>query len=222
MTNILWDKVIDFSKKIESKFQTSANLISVSDEQNWHNSLYRSDRFRRAHLECVDKRQDYKLYILHSTIFPHFNDPSPIWGFDIVCGANKITGAFHDFSLPGYFEHPMKFWWEQETSKYNWSKNRQLPSWAKSIFSDSMVAAGNIQDIKELDNLLLLAETSLDYYLKNVGLTQQSGADYHELQNFYCINQKKNPKILSSMTAMGFDKTQVEEFINNTLFPETY
>lgn len=119
MTGTLWNSVIDFSKKIESKFQKTATLTSISDEENWYNSLYQSNRFRRAHLECVDKRQDHKLYILHSTIFPHFNDPSPIWGFDIVCGANKITGAFHDFSLPGYQEHPMKFWWEQETAKYN-------------------------------------------------------------------------------------------------------
>ena len=222
MTGILWNNVIDFSKKIESKFEKTGNLISRTNEDNWYNSLYSSLKFRRAHLECVDKRQDHKLYILHSTIFPHFNDSSPIWGFDIVCGANKVTGAFHDFSLPGFPEHYMSDWWSKETVNYNWSKNRNLPDWARSIFSKSMIAAGNIQDIDELNTLLLLAEKSLDYYLDNVGITQESGADYHELQNYYCKNQKKNPKVLNSMVAMGFNKDQVEEFINKTLFPEIY
>jgi hypothetical protein len=222
MTTIFWDKIINFSNHIDEKFSKSAELISKTNEDNWYNSLYKNQKFRRAHVECLDKRLSHRIYILHSTVFPHFNDPSPIWGFDIVCGPNKVTGAFHDFSLPGYQEHYMSTWWTNETNKYQWNKNRALPDWARRIFSNSMVAAGNIQTVEELDKLLELAETSLNYYLDNVGITQESGADYHELQNYYCINQKKNPKVLDSMLAMGYDKNIVENFINRTLFPETY
>ena len=218
---IVWNKIEDLANKIEQKFkQTGEPFTNGEHEFNWYNALYSSLRYRRAHIEIVDHREKYGIYILHSTIFPHFNDPSPIWGFDAVCGQNKITGAFHDFSLPGIDNHPMSSWWQSVSQNRKWNKSRQLPEWARQIFSKNMVAAGNVFEGEELDNLCNLAIDSLDYYLLNVGLTQESGSDFHQLQNKYCYYQKQNPHVINSMVAMGIPRETMEKFVDKILFPE--
>jgi len=222
MTSLVWNKIISLAEQIENKFsQSGIRKIENESKYNWYNSIYASDRYRRAHIEIVDKRESHKIYILHSTVFPHFNDPSPIWGFDVICGANKITGAFHDFSFAGQHDHPMYTWFQNEVQNLDWNKKRQLPPWAQAIFSSSMIAAGNLQEEKEIDQLTTIALTSLDFYLKNVGLTQESGADYHMAQNRYCNYQKQNPQVINSMVSMGIEKEVIESFIHEVLFPET-
>ena len=218
---LVWNKISNLAEHIESEFKKTGHKIDCNeDHYDWYNSIYTSNSYRRAHIEIVDKRDTHKIYILHTTIFAHFNDPSPIWGFDAVCGPNKITGAFHDFSFAGNPDHFMMKWFEDETKKYNWNKERNLPDWAKQIFSNSMVAAGNIQEEKELNDLCNLALSSLDYYLKNVGITQESGADFHMAQNRYCYYQKQNPHVTNSMTSMGIEKNVMEKFVQEILFPE--
>ena len=98
----VWNKIEELAGWIEQQFQQTGQLESEPlDQYDWYNRLYTSTSYRRAHIQIVDKRSTHKIYILHATIFPHTNDPSPIWGFDAVCGLNKITGAFHDFSPAG-------------------------------------------------------------------------------------------------------------------------
>jgi hypothetical protein len=221
MTKI-WNKVENLKNSIEDLIANTGSFEeNLHTEYNWHNTIYSSDRYRRAHIEVVDNRESHKIYILHCTIFPHFNDPSPIWGFDAVCGANKITGAFHDFSSAGDKSHSMMKWFEQEVSKYQWQKNRELPEWARHIFSNNMVAVSNINQDNEIDNLCQLALDSLKHYLSNVGFTQESGADYHMAQDRYCYYQKQNPHVINSMVSMGVPKDKMIKFVNEVLFPET-
>lgn len=219
----VWHRVEKIAEMIKDKLANTADDIpkSLEHEYSWENKLYTSNRYRRGHVEIVDHRENYKIYILHCTIFPHYNDPSPIWGFDAVCGPNKITGAFHDFSLPGYANHPMAIWWKERSGQYAWHKPRELPDWAKQIFSENMVAAGNVKEQDELDSLLELASNSLDYYLANVGHTQESLADYHQLQNKYCYYQKQNPHVIKSMVSMGIPEPVITKFVDEVLFPET-
>lgn len=220
--SIVWNKIENLAKHIEQRFQQTGTQVSGNESKyNWYNAIYTSSRYRRAHIEIVDNRESHKIYILHCTIFPHFNDPSPIWGFDAVCGPNKITGAFHDFSSGGQHDHHMMNWFAEETKNYRWRKPRELPFWAKQIFSSSMIAAGNVQEGEELNDLYSVALKSLDYYLKDIGLTQESGADYHMAQNRYCFYQKQNPHVVNSMVSMGVEKTLIESFIQEILFPET-
>ena len=40
-------------------------------------------------------------------IFPTLDNPAPIYGFDVIAGKNKMTGAFHDFSPSADPDHPM-------------------------------------------------------------------------------------------------------------------
>lgn len=216
----VWDKISTLAQHIESKFAASGEPVPIDHNYGWYNAIYTSRRYRRAHIEIVDNRESHKLYILHCTIFPHFNDPSPIWGFDAVCGPNKITGAFCDFSAAGDPTHPMMDWFGNEILYYEWRKNRDLPEWASRIFSPNMIAAGNVTVGEELDNVCEIATRSLDYYLRNVGSTQQDAADFHMAQNRYCRYQKQNPHVIRSMVSMGVPEDEMKEFVNTILFPE--
>jgi hypothetical protein len=218
---VVWDKISKLAADIEDKFkQTGEPLQGSHNDYNWYNSLYSSTRYRRAHVEIVDFRETHNIYILHSTVFPQFNDPSPIWGFDAVCGPNKITGAFHDFSHAGDPTSFMYLWFKDQVNGLEWNKPRELPEWARQIFSPAMVAAGNLQDSAEIDQLCNTALTTLDFYLKNIGSAQQDLADYHMAQNRYCYWQKQNPHVIRSMVSMGIEKNTMEKFVNNVLFPE--
>jgi len=216
----VWNKIEELAKKFEDKFNATGELITGNLDYEWHNQLWSSPRYRRAHIEIVDNRESHNIYILHCTVFPHFNDSSPIFGFDAVCGPNKITGAFCDYSSAGDSTHPMMRWFANEGLYYNWEKNRNLPEWASSIFSPAMVAAGNVRIGEELDNLCELALRTLDYYLKNVGNTQQDLADYHMAQNRYCHYQKQNPHVIKSMVSMGVEESIMKRFVSEVLFPE--
>jgi hypothetical protein len=222
MTTLVWNKIESLAKYIETQFQQNGNKVQGQEEKyNWYNSIYTSDSFRRAHIEIVDNRETHKIYILHCTIFPHYNDPGPIWGFDAVCGPNKITGAFHDFSSAGDPNHSMMKWFSEQSKKLNWNKERTLPDWAKAIFSPSMIAAGNIQNEEEIDQLCNVAKTTLEYYIKNIGYTQESGFDFHMAQDRYCYYQKQNPHVINSMVSMGVPKDTMTSFVNEVLFPES-
>jgi hypothetical protein len=223
MTVDLWNRTAQLAEKIEHALSLTDNkaLLNNEHQYNWHNKFYHCDRYRRAHVEIVDNRASHKLYILHCTIFPHYNDSSPIWGFDIVCGQSKITGAFLDFSNAGDPNHGMMKWFSEQTKDITWNKPRNLPEWAKQIFSPAMVAAGNINTEEEFDALETLALHSLHYYLANVGYTQESGMDYHMAQNRYCYYQKQNPHVVNSMVSMGVPEDTMKQFVSKLLFPET-
>ena len=219
---VVWDKISRLAADIEDKFKNTGEPLQGSHHNySWYNSLYSSNRYRRAHVEIVDNRDTHNLYILHVTVFPHFNDPSPIYGFDAVCGPNKITGAFHDFSHAGDPLSPMYLWFKARVHGLEWNKPRALPEWAQQIFSPAMVAAGNLQDETEIDQLCNTALTTLDFYLKNVGIGQQDVADYHMAQNRYCHWQKQNPHVVKSMVSMGVPEDKIRSFVRDVLFPET-
>jgi hypothetical protein len=217
----IWKKVEDLAVYFEQAISKSADsTYTAGDDYDWHNTLYSSPRYRRAHIEIVDKRDSHSIYILHTTVFPHFNDPSPIFGFDAVCGKNKITGAFHDFSHAGDPTSFMWLWFNAQVHGLEWNKPRALPEWAKMIFSPAMVAAGNLQEETEVDQLCEIAKTTLDFYLSKVGHDQQSGADYHMAQNRYCHWQKQNPHVIRSMVSMGVPEPVMKRFVDTVLFPE--
>ena len=219
---VVWNKIEILAQQFKQIIldQQDCEIHHVDSKYDWDNTLYANRSFRRAHIEIVDKRQSHGIYILHTTVFPHYNDPSPIWGFDAICGKNKITGAFHDFSNGGDPNHSMMQWFKRKTSDLKWNKPRELPEWAKHIFSPSMIAVGNLQDEEEIDLLCYVAEISLHHYLKNVGLTQESGADYHMAQNRYCHYQKQNPQVIKSMVSMGVPENIIRNFVEEVLFPE--
>jgi hypothetical protein len=183
----------------------------------WPNYIFQSNNFRRAHLDIVDARETKKLYMMHLCIFPNTCSNSPIYGFDIIAGPNKVTGAFHDFSPTTNKNHDLCNFFEASVSDLSWSKKRNLPDWAMNIFSKDMVAAGNISEPEELDSIIELATNNLSTYLLNVGNDKDSNSI--DAQNYYCENQRMNPHTPKVMEALGFDAQTVEKFIKECLFP---
>lgn len=217
----IFNRLVELSESVHNKIKEGSVVVDEGHSFDWPNYVYSSDNFRRAHLDIIDARSTKKLYMMHLCIFPHYNDPSPIFGLDLIAGPNKITGAFHDFSMNS--NHFMSKWFQNRVKDFEWSKPRNLPDWAKNIFSSSMVAAGNIQDEKELETLISLANETTDYYLWHVGTTAVP-LSYHgsirEQQNYYCQNQKQNPHTPRVMESLGLDANTVKMFIQDCLFPE--
>jgi phycocyanobilin:ferredoxin oxidoreductase len=153
-------------------------------------------------------------------VFPHIHNPAPIYGFDVIAGKNKITGCFHDFSPAGDHDHPLIDWFSEEAQKLEWNKVRKLPEWAERIFTGSMIAAGNVQESTELDQLLNFANRSIKHYLANIAETNFTHKNTTANQNFYCENQKQNPHTPKVMANLGLNDDDIRVFIQECLFPE--
>ena len=214
----LFNQTIACAEQIEKRFRNSGDCIEVSSTDfGLNDRVFSSSKYRRAHLCTVDARASRKLYLLHCTIMPHINDPSPIYGFDIVCGPTKVSGAFHDFSAAGNANHNLSEWFANTTRERSWNKPRELPDWAKEIFSSSFVAIGAVGE-EELAEFIDLGLSTLDYYLDNIG--QTSDSNYTSEQNRYCQYQKMNPRTPASLQHLGFTEQQATDFVANSLFPE--
>lgn len=210
-------------KRFDSENHTQIELnpkyrLHNLDYIRWENFVWTSDKYRRAHIEIVDATKTKRMWVMHMCIFPHYNSPDPIFGFDIVCGKNKITGAFHDFSkVTDCFTYK---WYQNKMSQIKWSNPRDLPEWATNIFSPNMVAASNIQTQEELDQLVQTVIDNLDFYLYNIGVPY-ANTDYKEQHNYYCKNQKLNPHTPAMMVNFGVEKQTFMEFMDEVLFPES-
>lgn len=157
---------------------------------------------------------------MHCCIFPHTHNPAPIYGFDVIAGKNKITGCFHDYSKAGDDKHPMMEWFADEVAKLEWRKQRALPEWATNIFSTNMVAAANVSDEEELDQITAMARRTVAHYLASVSETNNTVEDTTEAQNYYAQNQKCNPHTPRVMVSLGLSEEDVQVFIQDCLFPE--
>jgi len=221
----VWDTLINIQHLLETEFgRTGTEIFEPGmdrfNQPGWINRVWTSDAYRRAHVDVVDARDTKGLWMMHCCIFPHTHNPAPIYGFDVVAGKNKMTGCFHDFSPAGDTFHPMIEWFGAEVAKLEWRKPRALPDWAQRIFTEHMVAAGNVSDEKELDQITEMAKTTLAHYLSAVGETNNTVLDTTSFQNYYCDNQKQNPHTPRVMASLGLDEDDVKVFIQECLFPE--
>ena len=215
--SMVWDKLIDTSLKMRHE------LEELSSSEHHHDfpwpaiSFYNPNLFRRADLDIIDAREERKLWMMHLVVYPHLNDPAPIYGFDVIAGPKKVTGAFHDYS-PVDPNHFMMEEFHGRAAKFIPSKKRELPDWAKAIFSGSMISAGNVRDGEELQELLDLCLSNLQYHLHNIGASTDK--NYTKEHNWYAINQKKNPHTPRVMENMGVEPDEVRRYIETCLFPE--
>jgi len=218
----MFDKIIECEQKIIAKCASMGVETHDDPEFAWLNKVYKGDTFRRAHIDSVDARNTKGLYMTHICVFPTLGSSAPIYGFDIICGSKKVTGAFHDYSPTVDWNHDMVQLFADVVSEYEWSKPRQLPDWAQAIFSPRMVAAGNIQTEQEMDQVCQMALDNLDMYFDELA-QYQNDADYalsKEKQNRYCHFQKQNPHTPKVMASLGLDPDDVNKFIHECLFPE--
>ena len=220
----VWDTLESIQQLLEESFdETGTEVFEPGmdrfNQPGWSNRVWTSDSYRRAHVDVVDARESKGLWMMHCCIFPHLHNPAPIYGFDVIAGKNKITGCFHDYSPAGDQFHPMIDWFGEQVAKLEWRRERELPDWAKRIFTTHMVAAGNVQDEAELQQITDLARTTLAHYLESVAETNNTTLDTTSYQNYYCDNQKQNPHTPRVMASLGLDEDDVRVFIQDCLFP---
>ena len=221
----VWDTLVKIKDLLEKRFsetgtETFEPGMDRFNQPGWVNRVWTSNSYRRAHIDVVDARETKGLWMMHCCVFPHTHNPAPIFGFDVIAGKNKITGCFIDYSPTGDRKHPMIEYFADEVSRYEWNKPRKLPEWAERIFSTSMVAAGNVSDEEELQQITLLAQTLVNHYTECVGETNNTAENTTEAQNYYAQNQKQNPHTPKVMVSLGLSEDDVQHFIQECLFPE--
>ncbi len=221
----VWNTLIEIQHLLETSFEkTGVEAFEPGmdrfNQPGWVNRVWTSDKYRRAHVDVVDARDTKGLWMMHCCIFPHIHNPAPIYGFDVIAGKNKITGCFHDYSPAGDPQHPMIEWFSDEVAKLEWRRERTLPDWAQRIFTKHMVAAGNVQQEDELEQIFTLARTTIDHYLNTVAETNHKAGDTTFEQNYYAQNQKQNPHTPRVMVSLGLSEEDVRVFIQDCLFPE--
>jgi phycocyanobilin:ferredoxin oxidoreductase len=221
----VWDALIEIERYFESRFYATGSIIHEPgmerfNQPGWVNKVWTSSRYRRAHIDVVDARETKGLWMMHCCVFPHTHNPAPIFGFDVIAGKNKITGCFIDYSPAGDQEHPMIEYFGDEVGRYEWNKKRKLPEWAERIFSEHMVAAGNVSDESELKQIASLAHILVNHYLETVSETNNSAFNTAPSQNYYAQNQKQNPHTPKVMVSLGLSEDDVTHFVQHCLFPE--
>ena len=228
--SIIWNKLIDCQNQIINIFDEQATEIEEEGldyfnrpDGTWINRVWANEFIRRAHIDVVDARKTKGLWMMHVCIFPQLNNDGPIYGFDVIAGSKKMTGAFHDFSASsGGEDHPMIIGYKDSVKEYIPSKKRELPEWAQNIFTDSMIAAGNVKSEEEATAIIDLALSNLETYFKEI--PEYAGYGDREMtigsQNYYCENQQKNPHTPRTMKSLGLNEADVDKFCTDMLFPK--
>lgn len=194
---------------------TARRLIRIIEHQQdvvpiptpdygWENHRFRGPKFRLAHVEIFN--QD-RFCVVHCCVFPHITDPSPIYGFDVIAGENKITGVFMDLS-------PVIKGTEAPFLEIDMGKIRERPEWGD-IFSPFWLACRPTQ--AEMVTIGDEAVRVLVHYLALLGGVGRQ-EDIVAGQNRYCTNQRKNEHTRKALTRL-LGPEGADEFMNDILFP---
>ena len=229
MVSTIWNKLIDCKDDIITIFEENATEIQEDGldyfnrpDSGWINRVWANDNVRRAHIDVVDARDTKGLWMMHVCIFPTLDNPAPIYGFDVIAGKNKMTGAFHDFSPSSDPDHPMIQGYFESVEHFVPEKQRELPEWARNIFTGKMLAAGNVKTDEEATEIIQIALSNLHAYFEEVGETKGEGAPdlVAACQNYYCENQQQNPHTANVMKSLGLPEEDVDRFCTDMLFPK--
>ena len=220
---IKWkDETVELLNKELTEYKEPGMERFNNDELGWVNRTWSNKYIRRAHVDVVDVREKKGLWMAHVCLFPGLTNGGPIYGFDIIAGKNKVTGAFHDFSPLLQKEHPLTRWFIEENKWFKPSKERELPDWAKAIFSGGMIAAGNVQEEKELNQICTMAVSNLAKYIDKIRNHHDEAKmkDVIEAQNYYCEHQQQNPHTPRVMQSLGLPDEDIKLFCQDNLFPK--
>lgn len=224
-----WDILIDFKNQIIEIFEKNCKEIQEpgmerfnQPDSGWINRVWSNRSIRRAHIDVVDARETRGLWMMHVCVFPQLNNDSPIYGFDVIAGRNKMTGAFLDYSPTLDTNHPMCRKYLESVKSFIPKKQRDLPKWATNIFSKGMVAAGNVNTTDEAKNIINLALINLETYFNEIDNYTGRGDPIKiaEAQNYYCYNQQQNPHTPRVMKSLGLNEQEVDLFCKDMLFPK--
>ena len=224
---MIWERLIKLEKDIIAILDRRCKEYNEGgmdrfNNDTWVNRTWSNMSVRRAHVDVVDARETKGLWMAHICLFPNLTNGGPIYGFDVIAGKKKVTGCFHDYSPLLLKDHPLTKYFIEETKWYKPSKERELPAWAKEIFSPGMIAAGNISDEKELNQICTLATSNLENYLDKIGHynSDSKEEDVIRAQNFYCEHQQQNPHTPRVMRSLGLPEDDIRVFCTDNLFPK--
>jgi phycocyanobilin:ferredoxin oxidoreductase len=180
----------------------------------WENTLLRATTFRRAHVETLNVPG--RVSVLHVCVFPHYDDPAPVFGFDMVAGPARITGIFLDLS-PVTARPPCPRLRDvvDPAALARFATRRAPPGWGD-IFSADLLAIRPL-DLGEARRAVALAETALDGLLT---ATRQPAAAVSAAagQARYIAGQRRNEHTLRMLE--GFiGEAPARRFIDTVLFP---
>jgi phycocyanobilin:ferredoxin oxidoreductase len=227
-SSVIWDKLIECKNEIINIFDANGTEydepgLAHFNNELWINRVWQNEHIRRAHIDVVDARDTKGLWMMHVCVFPVLTNDGPIYGFDVIAGKKKMTGAFHDFSRSsGGNNHPMIEGYREAVADFIPSKRRELPEWAQNIFTDSMIAAGNVATEEEATAIVDLALNNLRAYFAEIGEFTGTAdpAKTAEAQNYYCHNQQQNPHTPRTMKSLGLNEADVDKFCTDMLFPK--
>jgi phycocyanobilin:ferredoxin oxidoreductase len=227
--SVIWNRLIQCQNEIIKIFDEYAQEIEEpglahfnQPDNGWINRVWANKSVRRAHIDVVDARESKGLWMMHVCCFPVLTNDAPIYGFDVIAGKNKMTGAFHDFSPSSNLDHPMIDGYKEAVEDFIPSKQRELPQWAKNIFTDKMLAAGNVRTEEEAVAIVDIALANLRAWFDEVPLSDGNGQTelVQASQDYYCHNQQQNPHTPNVMKSLGLPEDDVEIFCRDMLFPK--
>jgi len=227
--SVIWDKLISCKDEIIDIFDEHCGEVEEpgmgqfnQPDNGWINRVWANRDVRRAHIDVVDARESKGLWMMHVCCFPVLNNDGPIYGFDVIAGKNKMTGAFHDFSPSADPDHPMIQGYYESVEHFVPEKQRELPEWARNIFTGKMLAAGNVKTDEEATEIIRIATDNLRAYFDEVGLTKGEGDPtiVSACQDYYCHNQQQNPHTANVMKSLGLPEEDVDRFCTDMLFPK--
>ena len=208
-----------FSAEGEEEYEEGMDQFN---QPGWVNRVWSNQYYRRAHVDIVDARSSKGIWMMHVCVFPHIGSDAPIYGFDVVASKKLMTGAFHDFSPTTNSTHEMMEYFKNKVSTLQWKRERELPDWAKAIFSGGMIAAGNVTDEDELNKICTMAVSNLANYIDKIR-NHHDTADMENVinaQNYYCEHQQKNPHTPRVMQSLGLPEDDIKLFCQDNLFPK--
>lgn len=227
--SIIWNKLIECQNEIISIFNEKATEINEDGldyfnrpDSGWINRVWANDSVRRAHIDVVDARDTKGLWMMHVCCFPVLTNDAPIYGFDVIAGKNKMTGAFHDFSPSATLDHDMIQGYFESVEHFVPEKQRELPEWARNIFTGKMLAAGNVKTDEEATEIIRIALDNLKAWFDEVPNYNGFGDTslVTSSQNYYCHNQQQNPHTANVMKSLGLPEEDVDRFCTDMLFPK--
>jgi hypothetical protein len=210
----LKEYIIQQSDKFIKRLECETGIEPIeSKDWGWENYLYSSPHFRQTHIE---RYFHDNLMVLHITIFPHKNNTSPIFGFDLIVlpKSDKISAAFLDYS-PTYGS---VIWIAPK-----FKEKYELPDWTDGIFSKHFVACRPDEDEYQplFDTALNMFDTTLKKLKSDIYITENTDiiSKIIDKQNTYCERQWGNKRTLGALKAK-IGKERAEYFMKNILFPK--
>ena len=206
MTNFI--KLLDkTARRLKTRIESVPGVgIIPTEDYGWENYRWASPSFRIAHLEIFNQN---KFLVVHLCIFPHGDDPRPIFGFDVIAGESKVTGVFMDLSPTVLPSNPF--------STLDFIKSRERPEWGD-IFSEHWIACRPNES--EMIAIADEAERVLKTYLDTLTttMTDQRIEQIIAAQNHYCTQQRKNEHTVKAVKNL-LGEERANKFITEVLFP---